>query len=118
MDEKATKKSVCTFQILAGRHLSEEDVDMLRQGGAQGFSTFMAYYILTAIAIAGGTDMLELLKTYYGGMLSRGATTFWEDFDVSWLENSGRIDELPQEGQKDIHGDDIQISAPNDTTFI
>lgn len=38
-------------------------------------------------------------------MLSRGATTFWEDFDVKWLEGSGRIDELPKEGQKDIHGD-------------
>ena len=38
-------------------------------------------------------------------MLSRGATTFWEDFDVAWLEGSGRIDEFPEKGQKDIHGD-------------
>ena len=32
-------------------------------------------------------------------------TTFWEDFNIDWLEGSGRIDELPTEGQKDIHGD-------------
>ena len=38
-------------------------------------------------------------------MLSRGATTFWEDFDIDWLEGSGRIDDFPEEGQKDIHGD-------------
>ena len=28
-----------------------------------------------------------------------------EDFDVKWLENSGRIDELPAENLLDIHGD-------------
>ena len=38
-------------------------------------------------------------------MISRGATTFWEDFHMSWLEGSGRIDEFPTPGQKDIHGD-------------
>ena len=78
---------------------------MLQKEGARGFSTFMAYYILTAIAKSGGSDMLEILKSYYGGMLSRGATSFWEDFDIEWLENSGRIDEIPKKGQKDIHGD-------------
>lgn len=30
---------------------------------------------------------------------------FWEDFDIDWLEGSGRIDDFPEEGQKDIHGD-------------
>ena len=49
--------------------------------------------------------MLDIIKSYYGGMLSRGATSFWEDFDIDWLENSGRIDAFPEEGQKDIHGD-------------
>ena len=38
-------------------------------------------------------------------MLDRGATTFWEDFDLAWLEGSGRIDELPTPGEKDLHGD-------------
>lgn len=100
-----TMKPVRAFQILAGRKLSQEDLTMLQEGGARGFSTFMAYYILTAMAKCGGSDMLDIIKTYYGGMLSRGATSFWEDFDIDWLEGSGRIDELPQDGQKDIHGD-------------
>ena len=46
-----------------------------------------------------------MMKDYYGGMLSVGATTFWEDFDMKWLEGAGRIDEMPRAGLKDIHGD-------------
>jgi hypothetical protein len=38
-------------------------------------------------------------------MLDRGATTFWEDFDMDWLEGSGRIDEIPAPGEKDLHAD-------------
>lgn len=102
---KTTMKPVRAFQILAGRNCTKEDAAMLQKEGARGFSTFMAYYILTAMAKSGGKDMLEIIKSYYGGMLSRGATSFWEDFDMEWLENSGRIDELPKEGQRDIHGD-------------
>lgn len=97
-------KPVRAFQILAGRECAD-DAAMLQQNGAGGFSTFMAYYILTALAKTGGTDMLDMIKSYYGAMLSRGATSFWEDFDMDWLPGSGRIDELPQEGVKDIHGD-------------
>ena len=45
------------------------------------------------------------MKEYYGGMLSVGATTFWEDFDIEWLNNSARIDEVVSNDKKDIHGD-------------
>lgn len=38
-------------------------------------------------------------------MLDRGATTFWEDFNIDWMENSGRIDEPVPDGKRDIHGD-------------
>ncbi|MBQ7654332.1 MAG: hypothetical protein IJS17_04595 [Clostridia bacterium] len=48
---------------------------------------------------------LKSLKDYYGGMLDKGATTFWEDFDIDWIDNSTRIDEFPQENKRDIHGD-------------
>ena len=105
VDIKTTEKPVRAFQILAGRNCSEEDAAMLQEQGAFGYSTFMAYYILTASSMVKGEDMLEIIKTYYGSMLERGATSFWEDFDMEWLENSGRIDEIPQAGQKDIHGD-------------
>ena len=77
----------------------------LEKDGAAGFSTFMAYYILKADALAGGMNMISIIKEYFGAMLSRGATTFWEDFNMDWLVGSGRIDELPKEGEKDIHGD-------------
>lgn len=97
-------KQTRAFQILAGRS-AEGEGEFLENGGAAGFSTFMAYYILTADAMAGGEQMLPIMKEYFGAMLSRGATTFWEDFHMDWLEGSGRIDELPKEGQKDIHGD-------------
>ena len=46
-----------------------------------------------------------MMKKYFGGMLSRGATSFWEDFDIGWLEGSGRIDEFLKSGEKDLHGD-------------
>ncbi|MBQ2986762.1 MAG: hypothetical protein IJE23_04695 [Tyzzerella sp.] len=97
-------KQTRAFQILAGRN-ADGEASFLEKGGADGFSTFMAYYILTADAMAGGTDMLSIIKEYFGAMLSRGATSFWEDFHMDWLEGSGSIDELPMEGQKDIHGD-------------
>ena len=38
-------------------------------------------------------------------MLDFGATTFWEDFDLTWTRNAGRIDELPQPGKDDLHAD-------------
>lgn len=97
-------KQTKAFQILAGRNVPD-DKKFLEKNGAAGFSTFMAYYILTAYAASGGANMLEMIKEYFGGMLSRGATTFWEDFDLEWLNNSGRIDEFPRDGERDIHGD-------------
>ena len=65
----------------------------------------MSYYILKVVAKKDINVALNMMRTYFGGMISRGATTFWEDFNIEWLEGSGRIDEFPQEGQKDIHGD-------------
>lgn len=104
LDKPCEFKQTRAFQIIAGRNAEGED-EFLEKGGADGFSTFMAYYILTADGMAGGEKMLPIIKDYFGAMLSRGATSFWEDFHMDWLEGSGRIDELPEEGQKDIHGD-------------
>lgn len=104
LDADCQFKQTRAFQILAGRRAEGESA-FLEKNGAEGFSTFMAYYILKADAMAGGTQMLPIIKQYFGGMLSRGATTFWEDFDIRWLEGSGSIDEFPKPGEKDIHGD-------------
>lgn len=104
LKKPAIHKQVRAFQILAGRR-EAGDAEFLEKNGAEGMSTFMAYYILKAATIAGGTRQIEMIKTYFGGMLERGATSFWEDFDIAWLEGSGRIDEFPAPGQKDLHGD-------------
>ncbi len=106
-----TTPKVRRFKQIAGLgawsgDLSENNKNILLDGGAKGLSTFMSYPILTGVAKCGENEIaLSMMKEYYGGMLSVGATTFWEDFDLSWLENSGRIDELPTPDKKDIHGD-------------
>ena len=81
-------------------------VELLQKDGAKGFSTFMSYYILSAMArVCSTEDTLAALKGYYGAMLKLGATTFFEDFDIEWAKNACRIDEIPGEGQSDVHGD-------------
>lgn len=104
LEKPCDSKQTRAFQILAGRN-AEKDASFIEKEGATGFSTFMAYYILTADAMAGGKNMLSMIKEYFGAMLSRGATTFWEDFHMEWLDGSARIDEFPKDGEKDIHGD-------------
>ena len=96
-------------QVLALKHfatgLTERDKAKLVEGGAVGMSTFMSYYILKAVASYDREGAVRMMKEYYGGMLDAGATTFWEDFDLAWMKGSARIDELPKEGEKDLHGD-------------
>ena len=71
-----------------------------------GVSTFYGYYVLQARALAGDYQgALDVIRTYWGAMLDLGATTFWEDFDLSWTENAGRIDEMPVEGKTDVHAE-------------
>jgi hypothetical protein len=48
---------------------------------------------------------LDCIRNYWGAMLDLGATTFWEDFNLDWIPNAARIDELVPPGKKDIHGD-------------
>ena len=73
--------------------------------GAKGFSTFMSYYLLKIAARKDMAATLNVLEEYYGTMLSLGATTFWEDFDVEWAKNASPIDRLPKENESDVHGD-------------
>src|SRR5690606_29396105 len=80
--------------------------EVLAVGGAKNFSTFYGYYMLQAMAKAGNyKGALNAIRSYWGAMLDLGATTFWEDFNLEWASNAGRIDELVPVGKKDIHGD-------------
>ncbi|MGN1077855.1 MAG: alpha-L-rhamnosidase [Candidatus Gallimonas sp.] len=99
------QKQVIALKYFAEGELSDADYQRLIEGGGRGLSTFMGYYILTAIASRDKDKAIEIMKEYYGGMLDKGATTFWEDFNLDWCENSGRIDAFPQNGQRDVHGD-------------
>lgn len=80
--------------------------NVLGVGGAKNLSTFYGYYVLEARAKAGDYQgCLDTIRQYWGGMLDVGATTFWEDFDLDWTQNAGRIDEITPPGKRDIHGD-------------
>lgn len=70
----------------------------------QDISTFYGYYVLNALGDAGYcTQALDIIRIYWGAMLDLGATTFWEDFDIDWIKNAARIDEIVPEGKIDIH---------------
>ncbi len=100
----ATSKQVTGLKYFA-TELTQADKDRLVEGSAKGMSTFMSYYILKAVASFDKKKAIEMMKEFYGAMLDKGATTFWEDFNMDWVEGSCRIDEFPKENEKDIHGD-------------
>ncbi len=100
-------KSAGALMVIAGlRDAKQTNDELIAVGGAHGFSTFLGYYILRAKAMAGDyVGALNALRDYWGGMLKMGATSFWEDFDLDWMENAAPIDELVPAGKVDIHGD-------------
>lgn len=100
-------KQAASFLVMADLCDAEKTAnELLLKDGVKGFSTFLGYYTLSAIAKAGKyAEALDCMKKYWGAMLELGATSFWEDFDIEWTENAGRIDELVPEGKKDLHGD-------------
>ena len=104
-DPEDYKQAAALLVMVGAKDAKETNEKLLKTGGAKGMSTFMGYYILTARAMAGDYEgCLEAIREYWGGMLNLGATTFWEDFDVEWMKDASRIDELPKEGQIDVHG--------------
>lgn len=105
--EVIEKKQIAALKYLSGTPLSGRERAILTEGGARGFSTFMSYFLLTALSEVGGDEAaLSAMKEYYGGMLAMGATSFWEDFDVEWMQGAVcPIDRAARPGEKDIHGD-------------
>lgn len=89
---------------LAGLKDIDEAADIITKDHAKNFSTFYGYYMLEALAKADRYKAaMSIVNDYWGAMLDLGATTFWEDFNIDWMEKAGRIDELPQEGTVDVH---------------
>ncbi len=100
-------KQAAALMAIAGTLAPEQACsDCISIDGPKGFSTFYGYYMLQAMAMAGQyAEAMDIISRYWGGMLDLGATTFWEDFDLEWTRNAGRIDEFVPEGKQDIHGD-------------
>jgi hypothetical protein len=100
-------KQAASLLALAGMMPARQACDeVIAVGGARDFSTFYGYYMLQAQAKAGDYQAaLDNIRQFWGGMLDMGATTFWEDFNLEWMENAAGIDELVPEGKKDIHAD-------------
>lgn len=107
MRPASPSKQANALTVLAG--MAEADgvnAEILAQDPHRGLSTFYGYYILQARAAAGDyAGCLDLIRTYWGGMLDMGATSFWEGFEIDWMENSTPIDTLPEPGKRDIHAD-------------
>ena len=100
-------KQAAALMVMAGLMDAQKACsDYVAVGGPKGFSTFYGYYMLQAMAKAGQyEEAMDIISKFWGGMLDLGATTFWEDFDLDWTRNAGRIDEFVPEGKDDIHGD-------------
>ena len=100
-----TNKRISALLTLADRNYPGQEAWKKDNTGKE-MSCFMGYYVLLAKAKLGQLkEALDIIREYWGGMLDKGATTFWEDFDVEWLKDSAGIDEIVPEGKKDIHGD-------------
>lgn len=103
-DYEDSKQAAALSVLMGMKDAVQVNDTLLKPGGAKGMSTFMGYYILTARAMAEDYQgCLDCIREYWGGMLALGATTFWEDFNVDWMENASPIDELPQDGKVDVH---------------
>lgn len=100
-------KQANALAVLAGLLPPDETNErLLAVNPDRGISTFYGYYVLQARAQASDwTGCLDLIRSYWGAMLDRGATTFWEGFDLDWLPNAWRIDEITPTGMRDLHAD-------------
>ena len=97
-------KQAAALLSISNSILPEEGNSIIEKDGAQRFSTFYGYYMLQAMAKAENyTNAMNIIRQYWGGMLELGATTFWEDFDMDWLKNADRIDQMPTKGKIDVH---------------
>jgi alpha-L-rhamnosidase len=88
LDEKVTKYA--NMFALSYGYLSETQADsvirnvMLNDEVQRIVTPYMRFYELAALCGIGETSrVVEEIKSYWGGMLDLGATSFWEPFDPS-----------------------------------
>ena len=102
--DAVNNKQAASLLSLAGLMPAKEANQIISVGETRDFSTFYGYYMLQAKAKAGDYQgAINNIRSYWGAMLDLGATTFWEDFDLSWKNNGAPVDELVPEGKTDVH---------------
>lgn len=101
------RKAPNALFALAGRaDFDTVNREILSVDPCADLGTFMGFYTLSARAKAkDGDGVIDTIKKFYGAMLDFGATSFWEDFNMDWLENATPIDEPPVPGKRDLHAD-------------
>jgi hypothetical protein len=105
--ELPKRKSPGALMALAGlADAKTVNDELLTVAGVKDISTFYGYYVLNAMAKAENyKDAMSFISEYWGAMLDLGATSFWEDFNMDWAENAGRIDEITPENKVDVHAE-------------
>ena len=99
-------KAVNSLELLLNKYDKKPLIDQIKQDGCKGFTVFLTCLILEALA---NNNELEFayksMLDYFGGMLEIGGTILFEEFNLSDLDNSCKLDEMPAEGKLDFHGD-------------
>jgi len=106
LQPEGSKQAAALLALTGLRDPKEMFAETLGQGGCGGVSTFYGYYMLEAMSAAGEKQRaIDTIRDYWGGMLDMGATSFWENFNLSWTNNAFRVDQYPVVGKRDVHGD-------------
>ena len=105
MDHNNLKQAAALMAVAGILDPAKACNDVVAVDGSARFSTFYGLYMLNSLSLADKQQKaLDIIDAYWGGMLDMGATTFWEDFNIEWMQNSARLDEFTPEGMNDIHG--------------
>lgn len=99
-------KPVNALALLSNELDKKQLLNQIKDNGAKEYTAFLSYFILESLA---KNDELgfgyQTMLAYFGGMIDVGGTTLFEEFDIDWLHNSCKLDEIPKDGQNDFHGD-------------
>jgi len=102
--ETTQSKAIHAIRAMAGVIAAADAAALFAKDPFTSMSPWFGYYMMNVWAEANGIDAcLDVIRKYWGGMLHLGATSFWESFDIKWMENATRIDELPVPGKHDVH---------------
>lgn len=102
--EATQSKAIHAIRAMANMIPAADAAALFAKDPFTSMSPWFGYYMMNVWAEVGGIDAcLEIIRKYWGGMLQLGATSFWESFDVKWMDNASRIDEMPVAGKHDVH---------------